>query len=286
VAPLTPRLAGRDRCVIVADDLLWRIPFEALPMTDGALAASVRVSYATSLTALSLQQRVAHAQAADAGAQERTAVSAAVFAAPVISEAVRTQIALAHSSWKEPDADAARSGAESVRALYGETAALQTGADATEAAARRAFDASVVVHTSAPFQVSGATPLLSYVAFSPAGDTPDADGRWEVREWFGATSHARVLVIADATSFGSSGSGGALDLIAWAAAAGGVPALVVPRAPADGFALDAVLAAFHAALAKGAGVEDAWGRAIAAARRRAGAVPADWAGARVIGAAR
>ena len=39
--------------------------------------------------------------------------------------------------------------------------------------------------------------------------------------------------------------------------AAGVPAMVVTRAPADGFALDLVLASLHGALAKGALVHDA-----------------------------
>jgi hypothetical protein len=256
-------------------------------MADGPLAASVRISYATSLATLSAQRRLAAAQAVDApeapGAQR---ASAMLFAAPVISDAIRTQITLAQSTWKEPDPEAARSSAASLGALYGDTAVLQTGADATESAARAALDTSEIVHTSVPFQVSGVTPLFSYFAFSASGDTPPADGRWEVRDWFDASSRARVLVIADSSSLGASGAGGALDIIAWAAAAAGVPALVVPRAPADGFALDGVLSAFHAALSKGSGVQAAWTRAIAAARDRKGAPPADWAGARLIGSSR
>jgi hypothetical protein len=163
---------------------------------------------------------------------------------------------------------------------------MRVGADATEAAARSAFEGTDVVHTSAPFQVSGATPLFSYLAFGGGGDAPESDGRWEVRDWFEAASHARVLVIADASSFGSSGSGGALDLIAWAAAAAGVPALVVPRAPADGFAIDEVLTGFHAALSKGSAVQESWSRAVAAARKKNGDAPAGWSGARLIGAGR
>jgi hypothetical protein len=107
-----------------------------------------------------------------------------------------------------------------------------------------------------------------------------------VRDWFGATSRAQVLVLADATSFGSSGAGGALDLIAWASAAAGVPALVIPRAPADGFAHDAVLTAFHTALAKGSRVQEAWTRAVETARERKGGAPAGWAGVRLVGASR
>jgi hypothetical protein len=289
LAPIASRLAGRERCVIVPDDILWKLPFEALATADAPLA--MPVSYATSLATLSLQQRVAAqpAPAAPPPAAPQPAVRtvmAAIVAAPVIPDAIRTQITLAQPVWKEPDAETARVSASAFRAVYGDTSTFTSGADATETAIRTAFDKADVIHTSAPLQVSGATPLFTYLALSASGDTPQTDGRWEVRDWFGATSHARVLVLGDATSFGSSGAGGALDLIAWSAAAAGVPALVVPRAPADGFTLDDVLTGFHTGLAKGARVGDAWTRAVEAARRAQGATPSGWAGARLIGASR
>ncbi|HET7695765.1 MAG TPA: tetratricopeptide repeat protein [Vicinamibacterales bacterium] len=280
LTPVASRLAGRERCVIVADDLLWKLPFEALPVADAPLAAALRVSYATSLATLAAQRRVAADQPAQAS------VSAAIFAAPVIPEPIRAQIALAQPSWKEPDVETARAAADALRSLYAEAATFRAGADATEAAARAAFEAADVLHTSAPFQVSGATPLFSYVVFSGSGDAAATDGRWEVRDWFGATSHARVLILADATSFAASGAGGALDIIAWAAASAGVPALIVPRAPADGFVLDPVLTAFHAAISKGTAVRDAWMQALSRARDSKGAAPSEWSGARLIGAAR
>ena len=278
VMPIAGRLAGRERCVIIPDDILWKVPFEALSLTDISLPAAV--SYATSLATLSVQQRAAAAQPAAAS------VTAALFAAPVIPDAIRTQITLAQSAWKEPDGETARTRAAALRVLYGDTASLTSGAEATETAIRTAFDASDVVHSSLPLQVSGATPLFTFLALSASGETPQTDGRWEVRDWFSAASRARVVVLADPSSFGASGAGGALDIIAWAAAAGGVPALVVPRAPGDGFALDQVMTAFHTALAKGAAVQDAWVRAVAAARDRKRDAPSGWAGARLIGASR
>lgn len=286
--PVMPRLAGRGHCVIVLDDLLWRLPFEALPIGEGPLAGSFRVSYATSLATLAVQRRLAAAEAAGtiSTAPPAAAVAAALFAAPIIPETIRTQITLAQPAWKEPDPERTRTDADALRALYGESASLRAGPDATEAAVRTAFDTADVVHVSSPLQVSGTTPLFSYLAFSRSNDTPQGDGRWEVRDWFGAASRARVLVLADASSLGSAGAGSALDLISWAAAAAGVPALLVPRAPSDGFALDPLLPAFHTALATGTGVQAAWTRALAAARERKTGAPSEWAGARLIGASR
>ena len=281
IAPIAARLAGREHCVIVPDDLLWKLPFEALPAGEAPLGATVRVTYATSLATLGVQRRVAASRTEPADR-----MTAAILAAPVIPPAIRAQIVLAQPSWKEPDAEVTRAAAATLGELYGDGVALLAGSEATEAAARRAFDTADILHTSAPLQVSGATPLFSFLVFAASGDTLQADGRWEVREWFGAGSRARVLVLADPSSMGAAGAGGALDTIAWAAAAGGVPALIVARAPADGFTQDDVLAAFHGALAKGAGVHDAWARAVAAAREKRGETPAGWAGARLIGAGR
>jgi hypothetical protein len=72
-----------------------------------------------------------------------------------------------------------------------------------------------------------------------------------------------------------------MDAIAWSAAAAGVPALVVGRWPTEAFTSDAVTAAFHAQLAAGAAVEDAWRKAVA--DTRGAAAPSAWAGMRLIG---
>lgn len=288
IAPIALRLAGRDRCVIVPDDVLWRVPFEALPFGDAPLGASVRVTYATSASTLAVQRRIA---AARMSAEHLTAT---IVAAPVIPDAIRTQITLAQPAWTEPDAAAAAAAAESLRTSYGDAGSSRTGAEATEAAMRTAFAGADVVHTSVPFQVSGANPLFSYLVFTggapPASAaTPDRtalenDGRWEVREWFRGASRARVLAITDAASLGAGGAGSAMDTIAWAAAAAGVPALVLARWPKDGFAIDSVLTAFHAALAKGSSVANAWADALARARENGGDAPSAWAGARLVGA--
>ena len=74
-----------------------------------------------------------------------------------------------------------------------------------------------------------------------------------------------------------------MDALAWAAAAAGVPALVIARWPADGFASAAVLAAFHAQMAKGRLPAEAWRNAITTARTKPGGAPAEWAGLRLIG---
>jgi len=107
------------------------------------------------------------------------------------------------------------------------------------------------------------------------------DGRWEAREWFGATARAKVVIAPDGSSFGA-GAGPAMDALAWAVAAAGIPSLVLGRWPADGFTSDALLTAFDEQLAKGASPVDAWAAAVTATRKDAKG-PAAWAGLRLIG---
>jgi tetratricopeptide (TPR) repeat protein len=275
---IAERFTGRDRCTIVPDDLLWKVPFEALTIGDGLLASRIRVAYATSLATMTVEAR------ASADRERPEGVSAALFAAPVIPDAVRTQLTLAQSGWKPPDeASAIRVTGEDARP-YGDAAAIKTSADASESALRSALGSADVLHLAAPFHASGASPLFSMAVLAGTGEQLDSDGRWELREWFRGTSRAQVAVIADGSSFGSAGVAGAMDTIAWASASLGLPVLIISRWPADGFSNDALFAAFHAALAKGTRPGAAWTSAVNTARAK-NAAPAGWAGARLIGAA-
>jgi hypothetical protein len=139
-----------------------------------------------------------------------------------------------------------------------------------------------VLHVQAPLQVSGATPLLSSIILASSGDTPESDGRFELRDWFAFSGRARLMVLADGSTFGAAGVAGAMDAIAWATASAGVSTLVIGRWPVDGFSGDALAATFHAKLAAGSSAIDAW-RAAAADARQTSAAPSAWTGLRLIG---
>lgn len=279
--PIASRLADRDRIIFIPDDLLWKVPFEALPIGDVILGHKRQVSYATSLATLAVQRRAAAAQPAVDRA------SAGIAAAPVIPPIIRTQLTLAQPGWKEPDPSASLAAATALAKTYGDTAVVRSGVDATEAGTRTLLETVDVLHLAAPLQMAGATPLFSSVILGGSADGvdgPENDGRWEIREWFKVAGRARVVILPDASSFGAAGIGGSMDALAWAAAAAGVPALIVGRWPADAFAPDALLTAFHAHMAKGLSPADAWRLATTTAREQPGSAPKGWTGLRLIGA--
>jgi hypothetical protein len=275
VAGMDPQGAAFARNV--PDDLLWRVPFEALLAGEGDLSSQARVTYATSLATLAVQRSVAEATAPPGH------LVAGIAAAPAIPAAIRAQAALTSQGWKEPAADASLAAAREIAKVYGDAATLRTGADATEAAVRALLETSDIVHVLAPLQISGPTPLFSSLLLGGSVDTLENDGRWEAREWFNLDGRARVMVIPDASTFGVAGVGGAMDAFAWAAAAAKVSFLVIGRWPGDGFAPEAFLSALHAQLAKGVPVGEAWRAATVSTRENAGAAPAGWAGLRLIG---
>ncbi len=271
--PIAARLAGHQRVVIVPDDLLWKVPFEALPFGDRDLASAATVTYATSLATLSLQEQLSPLP-------ERRA--SAVVAAPVIPNAVRTQLHLMLPAWTPPDPAVAIAAAQAVTASYGEQATVQTATDASEVAVRALFGTADVLHLQVPLLVSSAAPMLSSILLASTGDSPAEDGRLETREWFGKTGRTRVIVLPDGSAFGVAGVGNAMDALAWSATAAGASTLVLGRWPADGFAADALAAMFHAKLAAGATPLDAWRAAVTTLREQIPA-PSGWAGLRVIG---
>jgi hypothetical protein len=208
--------------------------------------------------------------------------AAAFVAAPVISDGMVAQLSLTLPSWKPQDPAAALAAAQAAAAPYGTAAVVQSAAAATEATVRTLVGTTDVLHVQAPLQVSGTTPLLSSILLAASGDSPAEDGRLEMRDWFGLTGRARILVIPDGSEFGSAGAGSALDPIAFACAAAGVSSLLLGRWPADAFAADGLAAAFHARLAAGSPAAEALFAAVAAARQQS-AAPANWAGLRLIG---
>jgi tetratricopeptide (TPR) repeat protein len=297
LASIADRLRDRDACVFVPDDVIWKVPLEALsldspqsaPDGDTDLGSRMRVTYATSFATLAVQRRITRPSAPGPGAErsEATAgdpprISAAFIAAPALPDAMRDQLALTQPGWKEPDAALAQTRAQADAQPYGDSATVKSGSDATKPALGALFKTVDVLQIEAPVHVSGPSPLFSSVLLAGTSSSAPDDVRWEAREWFAVDGRVRTLVFDDASAFGGAGVSGAMDTLAWAAAAAGVSTIVVARWPSDAFSLDAVESQFHAELAKDRDVADAWHTAVVSARSKS-AAPAAWAGLRLIG---
>jgi tetratricopeptide (TPR) repeat protein len=299
VEPIAGRLSGHDRVIVLPDDLLWKIPFEALDPGEGDLASRAGVTYGTSLITLAMQRAAARPPSDTEQRPQTTEVAAAsigfetptasetkmgAIAAPQISDALAAQLVVTSPGWTAPDPVGGVESARRAASAYGASATISSGAEATEASARALLASVDVLQIGAPLQINAASPLFSSVILAGAGDSASTDGRWELREWFSLTSHARTIVIADGAPFAASG-GMTMDAFAWAAAAAGASTIAVGRWPSGGNPSDGLLVAWHERMAKSQPPGDALRAAQTFMRTQNGA-PGSWALIALIGSSK
>lgn len=272
-------LAASRAVVVVPDDVLWRVPFEALPIEDRYLADFVTVTYAGSITALLSQP-----QAAD----DPAALPFLGIGSPELGAPVRDRLKATAPNWTLRAPAAAEREVKAAAALYEEPAAVvRLGAAATEEAFRADVERAALVHIAAPFRTNSASPLFSPLLLTtPAGERPEsaADGILEAREIMNLPLRARTAVLSDGTAMSMRNAAAATPTLQWIWLAAGVPALVLPRWLGDEPASEALIAELHLRLKAG----DAPADALQAARMKvrkteATAAPFYWAGWMLVG---
>jgi tetratricopeptide (TPR) repeat protein len=271
-AALIPGLAttfGRaSRAIVIPHDVLWRVPFEALPSEAGYLADTVAITYAPSVTALVRTPEVA------VGVAEASAERVELFAigSPQLSPEAIAQTTQSAPGWALRPATES---SQELKAIGGgvdwEKTLVIEGREATEAAIRQRASHAAVIHVAAPFRVNGASPLFSEMLLAP----DDAnDGTLEAREIINLDFHAKAGVLSDGGALAMLDASDEVPIVAWAWRAAGVPALVMRRWAGDQDVSDTFLTALHARLRAG----DPLPVAVRAARTKIqGSGPFHWA---------
>lgn len=273
---LVPGLAAvfgsATRAIVIPHEVLWRVPFEALPAESGVLADTLTVVYASSATAL-LQARALSAARIPIAAVPGSVVAVGV---PRLTRDVEDRLAQTAPGWT------LRAGDEAARELRGVEAAagiertlIIEGDGATEALVRERLRFADVVHAAAPFRVTAGSPLFSPLLL--AAD-PDHDGSLELREIMNLDLEARVTLVTDGAALGMRDVADDIPAIAWAWQAAGVSSLLLPRWQPPEAAATAFLTGVHARLRRGASAADAVRDAAAELRRDPStAAPRMWA---------
>ncbi len=272
-------MSGASKTIVVPDDVLWRVPFEALTVADGFLADRTSILYAGSATSL---VRVPPLEASSNG-------SPLAIGAPEVSSTIRDRVRMTAPNWSLRPSEAADAEIQMVGSLFDDPAMkVLSRAEATESAFRGQAGAATLLHIAAPFRVNGASPLFSPVLLTPdaaaADASADVDGVLEAREIMNLDLHARAVVFADSASTSMRNAAPGIDLVRWAWRAAGVPTIVLPRWATDDAQDHAMLKELYGRLRVG----DAPDVALQAARtaiRSAEAMraPFFWAGWMVVG---
>jgi CHAT domain-containing protein/tetratricopeptide (TPR) repeat protein len=295
---LVTRLDAASQIMIVPHEVLWRVPFQALPSRDGYLADHATVVLAGSVAML---RRATDREPATGGAL--LMVGAPQLAQPRIDR--MKQVAPA---WTLRAAEEARSEIDAGSGAPGDVKEVLVGVAATERAMRDALPRAGRIHIAAPFRINAASPLFSSIVLTepapviepaparpapaappPARATSDAtdDGALELREVMNLSATARVGVLSDGAATSMRDSAPATSVVEWGWLAAGVPSLVLPRWSIPPPARDQLMTEFHKRLQAG----EPPASALSAAQRLLRsmpetAAPIHWAGWMLVGAGR
>jgi tetratricopeptide (TPR) repeat protein len=273
VPGLSATIGTATRAIVIAHEVLWRVPFEALPGETGYLSDTMAVVYAPSVTAL-----VARSQSAP----KTPDVDVIAASAPLLSPQAVEQLAQTAPDWvirttasADAEVKAVLEGMEPSRAVAIDSTA------ATEAALRDRLPSAGVVHLASPFRINGASPLFSPLLL--AAD-PANDAALEAREIMNLDLRARVAIVSDGSAMSMREAADEVGVVAWAWRAAGVPALVVPRWAVDDGNATAFLVELHRRLHAGDRPEQALQSARTKVRSASNtSAPFFWAGWMVMG---
>ena len=272
-------LANAPRALIAPDDVLWHVPFEALPAEGGTpLGDRTIVRYIASATSLLPPPEES----------AREAAPLLAVASPELTAPAKERMSATAPDWVVA-ADAAREAdARAVAGVMKATPeAVLTGGAATEVAFRERAPGAAMIHIGAPFRVNSASPLFSPILLGGEANATaiERDGILEARELFNLDLHARAVVFTDGAALSMRAAAPSVDIVRWAWRAAGVPAVVVPRWSADAAATATLLEEFYSQIKAGAAADEAMQRARNAVRARDDTrAPVFWAGWMVLGA--
>jgi len=274
-------ISDARKVVLIPDDVLWRVPFEALPVADGFLADRTTVLYAGSATTL---------------LQKSSAVSPppgrpiVAVTPPEIPQSTRNRLQATAPGWTLRSADAAEGEIGAIAAVFDDPpVTILRGSSATESAFRDRASTAAIIHIAAPFRMNGASPLFSSILIAPdegeAETPPDKDGILEALEVINLDFHGALIVFTDGTSASMRAAASAADVVSWAWRAAGSPAIVFPRWATEPQAAQTMLRTFYDGLVlKGESVESAMHDATSELRAaEATRAPYYWAGWQVVG---
>lgn len=264
------RLAAASNAVVIPDDMLWRVPFEALPIGTAVVADRTTIAYAISIATL---------QTPLTRSTTSPVLPALAVVAPVLAPDRIERMRSTAPNWTPRAADVAGSEVTRVAAAI-EGVTILSGTQATEAAVRAQAPAGSILHLAAPFRINGASPLFSRVLLA-AGIGADAadDGVLESREIFNLDAGASLAVLSDGTAASMRDAAAAWPILHWSWRAAGVPAELMARWPTEGACGEDLLAEFYARVRAGESPARALRAAQAALRSRKDTrAPSCWAG--------
>jgi CHAT domain-containing protein/Tfp pilus assembly protein PilF len=242
--PAAAQLRGKTNLVIVPDDSLWDLPFQALLTgADRFLIESASIAYAPSLTVLHEMKKRRRNQGADAAPSTLLALGNPLLgkqAAPGAKSALRDE--------KLDQLPESEQEVKALRQLYGASRSkVYIGADAREDRVKSEASQASVLHFAAHGMLNNASPMYSHLALAPGGT--GEDGLLEAWELMQLDLKAALAVLsACETARGRIGAGEGMIGLSWAMFIAGVPSIVVSQWKIESAGTRDLMVNFHRAL--------------------------------------
>jgi CHAT domain-containing protein len=239
--PAAEQLRGKTNLIIVPDDTLWDLPFQAL------LAGPVRfliedtaIAYAPSLTAL---REMARRRRDQAGSSSLTTLLA--LGNPLSGQGTVNRSSLVLRDEKLGILPESEQEVRALSRLYGASRSkVYTGAEAREDRFKSEGGQARILHFATHGVLNNASPMYSYLALAEGG--AGEDGLLEAWELMQLDLRADLAVLsACETARGRVGTGEGMIGVSWAMFIAGVPSVVVSQWKVEAAGTRDLMVNFH-----------------------------------------
>jgi CHAT domain-containing protein len=259
IAPLHKYVRGKTSLAIAPDGVLWTVPFQALPGTDGRyLVDRYAVFYAPSLSLLR-----------DASSLQSTSPpDLLALGNPTLGGEARSTVRSAFRDASLGSLADAEAEVRSLASLYPpERRRVYTRVEASETVFKETAPHAGIIHLAAHALVDDRAPMYSAIVLARHGNDAD-DGLLEAREIIDLPLNAELTVLsACQTARGKIGSGEGVIGLSWALFAAGCPTTVVSQWDAESAATAKLMVELHRHLRAGDTTAIALQKAQASVRR-------------------
>lgn len=259
VAPARDQLRGKVNLIIVPDDSLWELPFQALrDSRDSFLIEQSALSYAPSLSVLREIRRSRKASPRTVRLENTTLLA---FGNPTFGDQTteRPKSVLRSGGATLQQLPEAENEVKSLAQLYGVSRSrVYTGAEAREGRAKEDAGKFSILHFATHGVLNDANPMYSHIVLSQGEKDGGEDGLLEAWEIMKLDLNADLVVLsACETARGRVGAGEGMIGLTWALFVAGSPSTLVSQWKVDSAATKLLMLDFHRGLRSGNGVSRA-----------------------------
>ena len=249
IKPAQSRLQGKSMLVIVPDDILWDLPFQALqPAADHYLVEDYAVSYAPSLTVLRAMIARQHRQ------MDAAMPTFLALGNPSLGNLTMQRARIVSNAAFPPLPEAERQ-VKVLGQLYGpQRSRIYVGAEAREDRLKAEAGNYRILQFATHGVLNNANPMYSNIVLAQAAADSKEDGLLEGWEIMDLDLKADLVVLSACdTARGRIGSGEGVIGLTWAFFVAGTPTTVVSQWRVDSASTTDLMVSFHRNLKSASG---------------------------------